>query len=329
MKLNAKRKKPLKRKIYNFKKADWQNLNNTFTLINWQNLLGNCSAETAWTRFKQKFMANCDRHIPKMSISNEFQPPWFDSDVYGLCRKKERLHKEWKGSSSDDKYIKFSNARREYKNLVDTKMNANFEDESNSNLINKKFWSFVKSKTNSHRIPEVVSYGDQVRSDPQSQCDLFNDFFRDQFTGVSDYSIDINFSNDHLYKINFEPLRIQNLLQNLDPNKAQGPDNVHGRILKSCSKSLATPLAYLYDLSYSTGNIPAEWKLANVVPIHKKGSKTDVSNYRPISLTSLIMKTYERVIREELLAKCHHLIDPRQHGFTNSKIMQYSACKFL
>ena len=91
-------------------------------------------------------------------------------------------------------------------------------------------------------------------------------------------------------------MRIQNLLQNLDPNKAQGPDNIHGKILKNCSKSLATPLAYLFNLSYTTGHIPSDWKLANVVPVHKKGSKTEVSNYRPISLTSLIMKTYERVI---------------------------------
>ncbi len=221
LKLNARRKKPLKRTIYNFKKADWINLNIDFNSINWQNILSNCSVESAWTKFKHNLIEICDKHIPKITISNEFQPPWFDSDVYNLCRKKERLHKEWKGSSSDDKYIKFSNARREYKHLVDNKMNANFEDESNSNLINKKFWSFVKAKTNSHRIPEVVSYGDRVRSDPQGQCDLFNDFFCDQFTGVSDYSIDIDFSNDHLFQINFEPSRIQNLLQNLDQHKAQ------------------------------------------------------------------------------------------------------------
>ena len=254
-----------------------------------------------------------------MSVSDEFQPPWFDSEVYNLCRKKERLHKEWKETSSDVKYFKFSKARRDYKNLVDAKMDANFEDESNTNFINKKFWSYVKSKSNSHRIPEVVSYGDRIRSDPQGQCDLFNDFFRDQFTGNSDYSIDVDYSNDHLYQVDFGHECIHNLLKNLDPNKAQGPDNIHGKILKKCSKSLSVPLAYLFKLSYISGEIPSEWKLANVVPVHKKGSKNEVSNYRPISLTSLIMKTYERVIRDELLAKCGHLIDPRQHGFMNSK----------
>ncbi|MCP4460780.1 MAG: reverse transcriptase family protein, partial [Cytophagales bacterium] len=255
-----------------------------------------------------------------MTVSDEFQPPWFDSDVYNLCRKKERLHKDWKGSDNDtDKYMKFSLARREYRNLVDQKMNANFEDSDNRNLINKKFWSYVKSKSNSHRIPEAVNYGDRIRSDPLGQCELFNDFFKDQFSESSNYSIDIDFSHDHLFAIEFDINDIENLLRNLDPNKAQGPDKINGKVLKKCSNSLAVPLSLLFHMSYTTGQIPALWKVANVVPIHKKGSKIDVSNYRPISLTSLIMKVYERIIRKELLRRCEYLIDSRQHGFMESK----------
>ncbi len=198
-------------------------------------------------------------------------------------------------------------------------MEENFEDSENRNLINKKFWSHVKSKSNSHRIPEAVSYGDRIRSDPQGQCELFNDFFSDQFSGASDYSIDIDFSNDHLFEIDFNYDKIVGLLLSLNPNKAQGPDNIHGKILKNCAPSLAFPLSIFFELSYTSGCIPSEWKMANVVPIHKKGSKSDVSNYRPISLTCLIMKVFERVIREELLRKCNHLVDARQHGFMESK----------
>ena len=62
-------------------------------------------------------------------------------------------------------------------------MNANFEDPLNRNLINKNFWSYVKSKSSSHRIPGVVSYGDCIRSDPQGQCDIFNTFFMTNLLG--------------------------------------------------------------------------------------------------------------------------------------------------
>ena len=74
----------------------------------------------------------------------------------------------------------------------------------------------------------------------------------------------------------------------------------------------------LFKLSYNTGYIPSDWKLAHV-PIHKKGSKSNVENYRPISLTSLVMKTFEKVIRDELMLRCQNLLDSRQHGFLPEK----------
>ena len=64
--INAKRKKACKRKIYNFKRADWVNMNNDLSSINWENLLSNCSVEAAWSKFKQKLLEKCDTHIPKI-----------------------------------------------------------------------------------------------------------------------------------------------------------------------------------------------------------------------------------------------------------------------
>ena len=75
----------------------------------------------------------------------------------------------------------------------------------------------------------------------------------------------------------------------------------------------------MFKISFVTGSIPNKWKLASVVLVHKKDEKGSVENYRPISLTSLIMKVFERCIRKVLLNSCEQLIDPRQHGFTNAK----------
>ena len=77
-------------------------------------------------------------------------------------------------------------------------------------------------------------------------------------------------------------------MKNLDSNKNPGPDKIHGQFLKNCSSSLSKPLSILFRKSYETGTIPSEWKLDNVVPIHKKGSKVDVNNYRPNYLISII-----------------------------------------
>ena len=86
-------------------------------------------------------------------------------------------------------------------------------------------------------------------------------------------------------------------------------------VLKKCALSLAYPLSILFNISFSTGQIPTDWKSANVVLVHKKGDKTNVENYRPISLTSLVMKVMEKIIRDELYMKCQNLIGDKQFGF--------------
>lgn len=319
LKLSSRRKKSTKRYVYNFKKADWVHMNSDFENTDWDSIFANKNMEDSWDAFKVKFLEVSNRHIPRIKINDEFQPPWYDSEVHELFKKKQWFHKRWKKSKSDLHYIKFAECRKLFKNLVEKKLEDNFTDETNNNLITKKFWSYIKSKSNSHRIPEVISYNNRVRSSPKDQSELFNEYFYDQFSSASAYNIDLDFTNDEQYKVDFSPNLIKKHLIDINPNKAQGPDLIHGRILKTCANSLAHPLSKLFMMSYKTGCIPADWKIANVVPIHKKGSKIEASNYRPISLTSLVMKIYEKVIRDELLSRCGHLIDQRQHGFMASK----------
>ena len=126
-------------------------------------------------------------------------------------------------------------------------------------------------------------------------------------------NINIYFSVD--CDISFDAHTVETHLTNLNVNKAPGPDNFHAKILKNCAKGLSYPLSTLFSMSYSTGIIPKNWKLAHVVPVYKKGSKNNVENYRPISLTSIIMKTFEKIIRDDLMNRCADKILDLQHGF--------------
>ena len=118
-----------------------------------------------------------------------------------------------------------------------------------------------------------------------------------------------------MFDIDFSCSRIKDLLENINVNKAPGPDGIHGRILKYCSTSLCSPLSILFKLIYNTGTIPVEWKSTNIVPIHKKGDNATVSNYRPISLICITAKIMERIIQQELFDRCREMINPIQHGF--------------
>ena len=152
------------------------------------------------------------------------------------------------------------------------------------------------------------------------KVELFNEYFCEQFSDSSLYDTGINWTNDStLNEIDFAIPRIEKFLSCVNSNKACGPDGIHGKILKHCSKSLAYPLSIMFKLSNNSGLLPTDWKCADIVPVHKKGLKNDIENYRPISLTSLVMKTFERIIKGEIILKTYHLLDERQHGFLSQK----------
>ena len=319
------------RYIYNFKNVNWEAINSEFSKVNWQSLLTSSSIETKWSQFKTKFFEIVDNNIPKVKVKASFQPPWFDSDVYVKCREKNRFHAKYKETKDMSWYLKFSNSRNELKKLCKQKMRDNFTSENDSSTITKKFWSYVKSNNNSHRIPSSVSYNGVHKTDTADQANLFNNFFKDQFSDKSSYNIDIDNSvnSSEKFGISFNTIDISLALKDINPNKAHGPDGIPGRILKYCAPTLAFPLKILFESSYNSGCLPDEWKLANVVPIFKKGSKNDVENYRPISLTSIVMKQFEKIVRKKLMTLTGSNITEYQHGFLPFKSCQTQLISFV
>jgi hypothetical protein len=91
------------------------------------------------------------------------------------------------------------------------------------------------------------------------------------------------------------------LLLNLKVEKSPGPDNIPARILKVCATELAPSISLLLNKSFPMGMLPIEWKTANIQPIFKKGSKNSRENYRQISLTGIICKIGEKVVRSRVL----------------------------
>ena len=82
----------------------------------------------------------------------------------------------------------------------------------------------------------------------------------------------------------------------LNPNKASGDDGMSHKMLRGVSKSVSKPLCILMNRSFEEGIFPDIWKFANVIPIFKKGDKSQPSNYRPVALLCFIGKLQERTV---------------------------------
>ncbi|KAK4816186.1 hypothetical protein QYF61_012476 [Mycteria americana] len=102
---------------------------------------------------------------------------------------------------------------------------------------------------------------------------------------------------------------VSDLLHHLDTHKSMGPDEIHPRVLKELADVLTKPLSVIYQQSWLTGEVPVDWRLANVTPIYKKGWKEDLGNYRPVSLTSVPGKLMEQIILSAITWHVTRLVD--------------------
>ena len=88
-------------------------------------------------------------------------------------------------------------------------------------------------------------------------------------------------------------------------------------MLKICDSSVIKPLVIIFNTSLTSGTFPSAWKKANIIPIHKKGDKMDIKNYRPISLLPICGKLFEKVIYNSLYKyyESNNILDVNQSGF--------------
>ncbi|KAF2347312.1 Reverse transcriptase domain [Trinorchestia longiramus] len=109
--------------------------------------------------------------------------------------------------------------------------------------------------------------------------------------------------------------------QHFNPYKLTGPDGLGPRILKETAEVISEPLTNIFNQSLETGIVPDDSKRANVTPLFKKGNKQIANNYRPISLTSVISKTIERLLKVRITKHLNdqNLINDTQHGFREKR----------
>ena len=170
-------------------------------------------------------------------------------------------------------------------------------------------------------VPNTLSQNDESITDPIKLANIFNNFFR---TIAAKTKSKIKFSkkdfSDFLKTKNLDPATkedICNIISSLNPNKSTGPLSIPLKILKLLKKDISSQLNDIFNLSVATGVFPTNLKTAKVIPVHKKESKLDFSNYRPISLLSNLDKIFEKLMHNRLtnFLEKNNIIYPLQFGF--------------
>lgn len=222
-----------------------------------------------------------------------------------------------------DRYLE---TRNRHKSLLNNaRISYNESLIRNSENSTAAMWRLVRqsvgSNTNFRNIS--INEDDLIIYDPQIIADRFNHFFVDSVSDLTSH-LSVSKAKSNLpqmsHSMYFPPFsvnEVNTIINRLKKKYSAGPDDIATIIIKEFSMPLATILTYLINLSFEKGVFPSVLKTAVVSPLHKKGSLHELSNYRPVALTSTISKILEYCMLERLnsFLDKYAIITDSQHGF--------------
>ena len=319
-------KKP-PRKIFQYGKAKMAELKSDLdAFVNTS--LGDFNSSTVeenWVSFKTELFDKMDKYIPSKMSSTRRNVPWFNRDLHKMRRKQQRLYNSAKTSGNPRLWEKFREHRKNYNKALRQAENNHirnlFSQEDNKDN-NKAFYKYIKNLRRDNSGISPLKVDGKTISDPQGKANVLSDYFRSVFT--DEPSSVPTMSEEKLPSITplaFNTNGILKLLDGLNASKASGPDNIPVRILKECAVQIAPFLQALFTQSLQTGELPVDWQTAFITPLFKKGDRSQPSNHRPVSLTSVCCKIMEHCIFSHIMSHCenHTILTDVQHGFRRKR----------
>jgi hypothetical protein len=187
----------------------------------------------------------------------------------------------------------------------------------------KQLVTLKQSKSN---FPNKITINNSKITDPINIANSFNKYFASIGPNLSEIIPNVNCSiHDYLgeqqiqsvFLIPTTPDEIEREIDGLNASKATGQFSIPIRLLKILKLLLSKPLSHLFNISFSSGLVPDKLKIAKVIPVYKKGSRLEMSNYRPISLLSIFNKILENLMYSRLMnfIKKHNILFENQFGF--------------
>jgi hypothetical protein len=338
-----------KYKVHRFyDKGDYENMEKDLDL-DWDLKFNRVKddADAQWSEFCNILKEAEDKWIPKKIFSGA--PRWKEYGKVPLeasnlkkIRKKHRCWQRFLETREGTKWNEYCRQRNQVRNISRKILRSTERDIAKEAKKNpKKFWSYVHSKTKTRsgisqlQTTETGDDGKPVMTKndvgkAQVLLQQFSSVFTQEPPGTIPTLPEREF--DHpLSTIELTEDMIVKKLTKLHIAKSPGPDAIHPRLLKELATTVARPLLIIFSTSLRTGKLPKDWKLAHISAIFKKGSRSLVNNYRPISLTCICCKVLESIIRDHLIShmKANMLFSLRQYGFITGRSTTLQLLKVL
>ena len=323
--------KPYQRLMWDFKNADFDKFRTQLSNGDLTVLIEVNDVNEACQKFTEKLLSTAKGCIPNKVVTvRPSDKPWFSNELRRLLRKKNRAHKNAKRTNFPHHWVIIREIRNAYCRAIDRSKKLYKANKYDSLIINdhvseKKWWHILKGilgQTSETQFPPLHTNNQIIVNDRQKAVAFNNFFAKASDLDDSNHPLpdeDFNVQNQ-LNHIIITEIDVMDQLAIINTNKAYGPDGVPPRLLKEAKNVISKPLSHLFNKSLQTHSFPKMWKMANVLPIFKKGDKNTLGNYRPISLLNSMSKIFEKIIFKYLYNhfKDNFLISIWQSGFQPS-----------
>ena len=316
-------------KVPDYSSADFDKLRTLLANPNWNEVLAASDINKSWENFTEILNQAVKSCVPLRNrrATKNIKPKWWNNQIQNSLSAKARAYRKYSQTRDENDKIEFERIRRETKKLIrNSKRNLEIYIANSSKSNPKEFYNYVrKKKVLSSNIGPLAMESGQHTENNSEMANILNDYFASVFT-VEDSSTQPpsaapQVEGNFIDSFTITESEILRTVSKIKVNKTPGPDKISPRILKEVKNEICKPLSILFNKSLAYGKVPSEWKLANVTPIHKKGDKSKPSNYRPISLTSVVCKLMETIIRDRVVSylERNKRIKDSQHGFRSRR----------
>lgn len=291
--------------------------------VDWSPVLNCKNVDIAWACFKELFCKVLDMVAPikKVRVKQKSEP-WITDDIHQLLRSRNVSFKMFKKKMDSISFEQYKQRGNEVRDVIkEAKINY-FKDKIKQNSQNpKKLWGVLKNLGYSDTVKgksgniNLKIKGNLV-SNPKDVSESFNRYFISLASNLrKQIPPSINKYNEKTTQFYYGQKGVASdafklcpvidsdiykLMSELNINKAPGIDNIPVKYFKDSAKVTAPLIAYIINLSIQQGEVPLDFKSARVVPLHKKSCKSDMTDYRPVSILCVASKIMERVIYNQI-----------------------------
>lgn len=314
-----------------FNKADYCLINNLLKSVDWMILKEDCDPEYFPQLFTLVVLQICEIGCPKKIPPTKKK----NSCIRALARKKRKLCILLEKLKASPRIPSSQLQSLERKLAL---AHIKIRDAINNDLIYKEqkavdkvksnpkyFYSYAKKfSKKKNNISMLFDKNDNLHVNVRDIANMLQDHFTSVFSDPSKTNMESASFNPPVCNYPFTDNMLEfvvndiiEAIEKMNSNAASGPDEIPVCLLKNCKESLAYPIHMIWSSSFETGIVPDFYKFSNVAPLYKKGSHTSPENYRPISLTSHIIKIFERILRKKIIQylEVNNIICTNQHGF--------------